>query len=222
MDILAPMLIGNLNSRVYYVTPEQPERNGELAGLVQAALRAGVGLIQYRPRQLTTREMVEQASELVRITRAAHVPLVVNDRVDLALAVGADGVHLGAEDMPIGHARRMLGPAAVIGASCATAADARVAEQDGATYALVGPVGDISDVTGALGLERIRIVRKATSLPVCVHGEVTQPVLEALKALNVELVCVSDVQGTPQEVEGALRQTVKLVSLTLEPNHVAP
>ncbi|MDI9586282.1 MAG: thiamine phosphate synthase [Acidobacteriota bacterium] len=216
------MLIGNLNSRVYYVTPEQTEPNGRLVRLVDAAISSGIGLLQFRPKRLTTRQMVEQATVLVSMTRRAQVPLIINDRVDLALAVGADGVHLGAEDMPVGHARRLLGPAAIIGATCVTPMDARVAETDGATYVLVGPVGDLSGEAGELGLERVRQVRKATGLPVCVHGDVTVEGLHQLRALGVEMICVADPDGEVETVTRKLQDTVAMALEHLAPRHVAP
>lgn len=222
IDILARMLIGNLNSRVYYVTPEQTEPNGHLVRLVDAAISSGIGLLQYRPKHLTTRQMVEQATVLVSMTRRARVPLIVNDRVDLALAVGADGVHLGADDMPVGHARRLLGPAAIIGATCVTPTDARIAEMDGATYVLVGPVGELSAGVGELGLERVRQVRKATGLPVCVQAEVTVEALRALQALGVEMVCVADLEGEVRVVSTSLQNAVALALEHLAPRHVAP
>ncbi len=218
------MLIQDLRSRIYYVTPEQQSPNGDLRDRVQGALSAGAGMVQYRPKHLTTREMVEEGTHLVRMARAARTPLIINDRVDLALAVGADGVHLGSEDMPVAHARRLLGPSAIIGATVADASDARIAEQDGATYALVGPFYGPEDQPGSLSLdlERIQIVRDTTMLPVCVHGRIDVEALKSLSSRGVQMVCVCEEDGPGAESGNSVAEAAALVKAHLLPEHVAP
>lgn len=217
------MLIDTLPSRVYYVTPEQTDTDDGVQGLVRAAIEAGAGMVQYRPKHLPTRDMVEQATGLVRITRASRVPLIINDRVDLALAVGADGVHLGADDMPIGHARRMLGPAAVIGATVHGVADTRIAQDEGATYLLVGPLNpDETDEPTDARSARLEQIRTLAQLPLVIHTPFDETVLNHLVQLGVQMVCVAAGGHDPAAVAAAVRQSVELTREHLEPRHVAP
>jgi len=108
--------------------------------MVKAVLRAGVKVIQFREKSLPMREQVAAAARMRELCREAGALFLVNDRVDLAQAVGADGVHLGQKDLPAAASRRLLGPHAVIGLSCGTVEEAQAAEREGADYIGVGPV----------------------------------------------------------------------------------
>ncbi|WP_430245604.1 thiamine phosphate synthase [Neorhizobium sp. DAR64861/K0K2] len=113
---------------------------GDLVDLAAIAARNGATLIQYRDKTASTRQMIDMAISIKAALEGTGVPLVVNDRVDVALASGADGVHLGADDMDAGTARRLLGPDAIIGLTVKTRADAERAGRAQASYACVGGV----------------------------------------------------------------------------------
>ena len=119
-----------------------PERaNGRsLAELTRLVVAGGATLIQLRDKNGTTRQMIEEARAIKAVLAGTGVPLVINDRVDVALAVGADGVHVGQEDMRAEDARRLLGPKAIIGQSIKTVALAQAAPLDVLDYAGVGGV----------------------------------------------------------------------------------
>jgi len=102
--------------------------------MIEAALRGGVTLLQYRDKQNTTRDMIRVGTELFKIARRFQIPFLLNDRVDVALAVDADGVHIGQDDMPLGIARKLLGKDKIIGVSVGNEEEARLAEQQGASY----------------------------------------------------------------------------------------
>lgn len=114
-------------------------REEELAARIAEVARGGATWLQVRGKGLATGDLVRYAREAVRAARAAGVPVLINDRADVALAVGADGVHLGAEDLPVREARLLLGPDAIIGATARDPETARRAEEAGATYIGVGP-----------------------------------------------------------------------------------
>lgn len=133
---------------------------------VRAALLGGATIIQYREKELAAREALETGLELRKLTREFGVPFIVNDRVDWALALEADGVHLGRSDMPIPIARRLLGPRAIIGATGNTETEIRARLSEGADYLGVGAIfptatkPDHSSVIGFLGLAALcRAVR---------------------------------------------------------------
>ena len=121
----------------YFITDTGLSRAGNVKD-VRRALTAGVGIVQYRAKETGTRTMLTEARELKSLCQGAI--FLINDRVDVALAVDADGVHLGQEDMPYETARRLLGPDKIIGITVSTLAEARTAARQGADYLGVSPI----------------------------------------------------------------------------------
>ena len=202
-----------LRSRIYFLTPPPQPGLGGPMDLVRQVVAGGVGLVQYRPGALPTREMIEQATALLRITRLAGVPLIVAGRVDVALAVGADGVHVGPEDMPVALARRLMGPRAIIGATVASTEDAYVAQRDVATYLAVGPLFRESDEgeTQPLDLADVTQMRRVTSLPLCAGGGVTVESVPRMASDPPDLVAVSAAIAEAQDPTAAVRALHDLV-----------
>jgi thiamine-phosphate pyrophosphorylase len=161
--------------RCYLVT----DAAGDLAHLEErcaAALAGGVTTVQLRAKGLSDRELLRAARALRARCRAAGALCIVNDRVDIALAADADGVHLGVDDLPVAEARQLLGPHAIIGYSPDGDADRLAAERAGADYLGVGPVYSTStklDAGAAIGLDGLARVARATSLPVVGIGGIT-------------------------------------------------
>ena len=133
-----------------------------LAELAALAAHDGATIIQYRDKTASTRKMIDQARAIVEALKGTGVPLVINDRVDVAMATGADGVHLGADDMDADTARRLLGPDAIIGLTVKSMADARHVAQAPADYACIGGVFETTSKVnpdtpvGLAGLKQIR------------------------------------------------------------------
>jgi thiamine-phosphate pyrophosphorylase len=151
-----------------------PER--DVLDVVRAALRGGAPAVQLRMKDASAREMASLARALLVETRAAGALLFINDRVDVALAVGADGAHVGQDDLPVDAARRITPPGFLLGVSAETAELARAAEADGADYVGVGPVyatGSKADAGDAVGVERIAQVAAAVRIPVVGIGGIT-------------------------------------------------
>jgi thiamine-phosphate pyrophosphorylase len=148
----------------------------DLAGLVDEAVSGGVTVVQLRAKGLEKTAVIALASEISRRLATKGVPLLVNDHPDVAKACGAAGVHLGQNDMPVGFARRLLGPEATIGVSVNTPEEARRAELEGADYVGVGPAYATSTKEtdlAVLGPAGIALVRRATALPVVAIGGIT-------------------------------------------------
>ncbi|XP_020405665.1 phosphomethylpyrimidine kinase/thiamin-phosphate pyrophosphorylase isoform X1 [Zea mays] len=139
---------------------------------VKAAIEGGATIVQLREKDAETREFLEAAKACVEICKSSGVPLLINDRVDVALACDADGVHVGQSDMPAWEVRRLLGPGKIIGVSCKTPAQAEQAWKDGADY--IGCGGVFPTTTKAnnptLGFEGLRTVCLASKLPVVAIG----------------------------------------------------
>lgn len=167
-----------------------------LPGVVAAALEGGVTLVQLRAKQLTTLQQIELARTLADLCRARGVPFVVNDRVDVALASGADGAHvghLGEEDMHPRDARRLLGPGALLGVSVGSPEEARVAQAAGASYVSAGPMFATRtkpNAGPAAGESLLRGVRAATTCPIVVIGGIDAARAPALRAAGADGVCV--------------------------------
>ncbi len=148
-----------------------------------------------------------------RSTRALGALFIVNDRVDIALAVGADGVHLGEEDLPLSHARR-IAPTLLVGASCDTEEEARRLEALGADYLGVGtvfPTATKKDAGEPIGLERLRRIKEAVRIPVVAIGGITLENVEEVLATGVDGVAVvSAVVGasSPYEAARAFREKI--------------
>jgi thiamine-phosphate pyrophosphorylase len=147
---------------VYLVTDQTLCLGRPLASIVADAVRAGVACVQLREKMASTREFLNQALALKPVLASAGIPLIINDRVDIALAAGADGVHLGQSDMPYDAARRLMGSNAIIGLSVETWADVEAAQNLDVAYLGVSPVfatptkTDTRSPWGLDGLARIR------------------------------------------------------------------
>jgi|Deesub1362B_J571_1020462.scaffolds.fasta_scaffold00006_186 thiamine-phosphate pyrophosphorylase len=140
---------------------------------VTEAVAAGISSIQLRVKSSSTRHFFELATQLASLLRASNTPFIINDRVDIALACRADGVHLGQEDLPLAAAREILGPRRIIGISVNTVEEARAAEEGGADYIGVGPIFPTTskkELRKILGLPGLREIRQATKLPILAIG----------------------------------------------------
>ncbi|MBP7274691.1 MAG: thiamine phosphate synthase [Kiritimatiellae bacterium] len=165
----------NWDFSVYLVTDAALSLGRPVDEVVRAAVKGGVTVVQVREKSASARAALREIEELRAFLHDRNVPLVVNDRLDWALACGADGVHLGQDDLPCAEARRIAGPDLVIGVSVRTPEETRAAERDGADYVAVSPVWSTPtkrDAPAPAGLEGIRAVRAATRLPVVAIGGV--------------------------------------------------
>lgn len=165
----------DLNNIGYYlVTDRGLSRKGVLSD-VEQAVAAGCRIVQYREKRLSTREMAAEAEAIAEICRDRAV-FLVNDRVDVALASGADGVHLGQDDLPYEMARSILGPDAVIGITTHTVEESLAAEAQGADYIGLSPIFSTTtkeDAGAGCGLNMVRKVRNAVHIPIVTIGGIT-------------------------------------------------
>ncbi len=149
---------------LYLVTDRELAGGKPLVEVVAEAIEGGVNLVQLREKKLSIKAFMEEAREIKELLTPRGIPLLINDRVDVALAVGADGVHIGQEDMPYGVSRRLLGPRAIIGLSVETYEDLLAAEAFDVDYLGVGPVFPTStktDIKGFFwGIEGLRWARE--------------------------------------------------------------
>ena len=200
---------------LYLVTDRALSRGRKTAAIVREAVAGGVTCVQLREKNCGTREFLEEARAAQAALRGTGVPLIVNDRVDVALAIGADGVHLGQQDMAIADARRLGPPGWIIGVSAETVADAVRAEKEGADYIGVSPVFATPTKTDAappLGLSGLRHMRAATKIPlVAIGGIHAGNARDVIRAGADGLAVVSAIVAAdfPREAAGQLRQEIE-------------
>jgi thiamine-phosphate pyrophosphorylase len=174
--VTAPRAIADCH--LYLCTPDRPD----LTDFVAACIDGGVDIVQLREKQLDARPLVERARLVRDVCAGRGVPFILNDRPDLALEVGADGVHVGQDDAPAGLARRILGPQAIIGLSTHRAADLQLAAGEDVAYLSAGPVEATPTKPGrpGTGLDYLRLATTRSTVPVFVTGGVTPEKIPAL------------------------------------------
>ncbi|MFP4331201.1 MAG: thiamine phosphate synthase [Spirochaetaceae bacterium] len=189
-------------------------RKGELE-TVAAAVAGGVRLLQFRHKGAMGEEDLNHARELQRICRSAGIPFIVNDHLELAHALGAEGVHLGQRDGEPERARRLLGPSAVIGVSVGSVAEAIAAQEAGADYLGAGDVFGTSskaDVDPPIGLEGLGEIVRAVSIPVVAIGGVTvENAGRAVAAGAAGVAVISAIYDAadPEDAAGRLSDAVR-------------
>jgi len=158
---------------LYLVTDRGLSRGRSTLEIVRAAVPAGVTCVQLREKTGSTREFIEEALRLKAFLEPRGVALIINDRVDVALAVGADGVHLGQSDMPLAAARALAADCMAIGISAESIEDAVEAQAGGADYLGVSPIFATptkTDTAPPLGLEGLKAIRRAVAIPLVAIG----------------------------------------------------
>ncbi len=183
-----------------------------LFDVIEATLDEGVRLIQYREKNEVRRQMYETAKRLREITARHGATLIINDEIDLALAVKADGVHLGQDDFPVWLARKILGKEAIIGISTHHWTEAIQAESDGADYIGIGPIFETQtkrSSTSPLGITMIAEVRKKVHLPIFAIGGVCLSHISNIMAAGADGVAV--VSAISGDVRSNVNQAMTLL-----------
>jgi len=194
----------------YFITAAAMSRAGNLSD-VAAAVAAKVRVVQYRQKQGRTSDLVAEARQLRQLCR--HTRFLINDRVDLALEVGADGVHLGQEDLPYPEARRMVGPDKIIGVTVHTVVEALAAQAAGADYLGVSPIFATAtkvDAGAPTGVALLAEIRRQVSLPLVAIGGITLANAPAVIEAGADAVCAIAAVVTRPEVKAEIDQFQKL------------
>lgn len=159
--------------RLYLITDRTQTAGRPLSAVVADALEGGVRMLQLREKDLSSRDLLDLAMELRQLTKSYNAQLIINDRIDIALAVGADGVHLGVASIPVAVVRGIVGKDFLIGYSAHAVSEALEAEQDGADFITFGPVFDTPSKRSygqPLGLQTLSEAVKTLSIPVYALG----------------------------------------------------
>jgi len=185
MKIMKP-----INWKLCFIADSATAGNRNLIPLINEAVQAGVTIIQLRGKKLKTHTFLKTAIESSHLLASRNIPLIINDRIDIALASNADGVHLGQEDMPLFYARKILGEEKLIGISVNTEEEAMKAEAGGADYLGVGPIfftPSKENLRPILGIAGLKAIREKVKIPILAIG--------GIKAKNAQEVMASGADG---------------------------
>lgn len=206
------MALAKIDYSIYLVTDENCLHGRQLLSCVDAALRGGVTLVQYRSKNADGGKMYSESLALKEMCDKYKVPLIINDRLDIAMAVGAAGVHVGQEDIPCAVARRILGADYIIGVSAHNEAEARQAMGDGADYLGCGAVfGSVTKHNVSnMGLANLAAIRKSVPLPMVGIGGVNADNYKSVLQAGAEgAAIVSAILGAA-DIEAAVRRFVQV------------
>lgn len=204
----------NFTLDVYIVVDTDFAQGRGLKEVITAAIKGGATIIQLREKKATTREMLEMGKAALRLCRTASIPLIINDRVDLAMALDADGVHLGPHDMPVAIGRKLLGNNKIIGASASTVEEALAAKRDCADYLGAGTIyatATKSDAGIPIGLEILTKIKKATMMPVVGIGGITLENAAPVIAAGADGVAVISAVVAAPDITAATRSLCQVV-----------
>ena len=193
---------------LYLVTSESLSGGRSTLSIVSAALAGGVRLIQLREKELPLPQFVRLAQDVRWLTDSAHALLIINDRIDVAMAVGADGVHLGQQDLPV-SAARSIAPDLIIGVSTHSVEEARDAAADGASYINIGPIFATRTKEWAgdsIGLEGIGRIADAVTIPFTVMGGIKRSHVPELVRSGVRTIAVVTAVTAADNPEQAVRE----------------
>lgn len=199
---------------LYLVTDSKLSRGRSHLQVVEAGLRGGVTVVQYREKDAGTRQMVDEALELRDLCRARGVAFIVNDRVDVALAVDADGVHVGQDDMPASRARALIGPEKTLGVSVENVEQALAAIRDGADYLGAGAIfatASKTDVGEPIGIAHLADIARISTVPVVGIGGIGATNALAVIRAGASGIAVISAIVSADDVEQAARQLRRIV-----------
>lgn len=206
-----------MNVSLYLVTDGPLSKGRPIEYIVEAALAGGVTMVQLREKDSSTRDFIELAGRVLRMTRAVGVPCLINDRVDVALAVDADGVHIGQQDMPYEMARRLMGPDKIIGLSVESVEQAQAASDLDVDYLGISPVyltPTKDELQTALGLDGVRAIRASSRHPlVAIGGMNARTVPDVIRAGADGIAVVSAICSAedPQAASAGLAAMIQSV-----------
>lgn len=188
----------DLNCKLYLVTDSDMLKKVDLCTAVEQAIQGGVTLVQLREKNLSSLELYNTALQVKKVTDSYNIPLIINDRLDIMLAIDAAGVHLGQKDIPAKAARRLVGKNKLLGVSAATIEEAKLAQQDGADYLGVGALFTTTtkNNTRPVTIELLKQIKQSVSIPVVAIGGIKASNAAQLRPANIDGVAVvSDILG---------------------------
>ena len=209
-----------LDTSLYFITDSTGITEAEFLRRVEAALQGGVTFLQLREKERTTREYLSLAEKVHNLTQTYHVPLIIDDRLDIAMAMDAEGVHLGQSDMPIHIARKLFGPDKIIGATAKTVPQALEAWEQGADNLGVGAIYPTTTKVKTIltSTDTLAAICKAVPIPVNAIGGLNRENIEILSGIPIAGICVvSAIMKAEDPKQAAIDLRKKAAELGLFP-----
>ena len=198
-----------IDTRLYFITDSTGFEETEFLLRVEEALEGGATILQLREKNKSTREYIALAEKVHTLTKKYNIPLIIDDRVDVALAVDAEGVHVGAEDMPVATARKLLGDDKIVGATAKTVPWAKDVYEQGADYLGVGAIYPTTTKvkTVLTSTETLADICKAVPIPVNAIGGLNKNNIDVLAGIPIAGICVV---SAIMKAESPMTATVEL------------
>lgn len=203
----------NVNYTLYLVTDRSFIKDKSLDKAVEEAILGGATLVQLREKDVDSLDFYKEALKLKEVCKKHGVPLIINDRVDIALAVDADGVHVGQSDLPCNIVRNIIGGDKIIGVSTSNVKEALKAQEDGADYVGVGAVFTTTtkDDADSVTLEELSNIKKNLNIPVVAIGGINENNASKLKPANIDGVAVISAILGKEDIKKAAEQLKNLI-----------
>lgn len=181
-----------IDTTLYFITDSTGLDEEKFLYIIEEALKGGATLVQLREKEKTTREYISLAEKVHEVTKKYNVPLIIDDRIDVAMAVGSEGVHLGQSDMPINVARKILGDDIIIGATAKTVPQAKEAYENGADYLGVGAIYPTTTKvkTVLTSTATLSDICKAVPIPANAIGGLNKDNVDILNGISIAGICV--------------------------------
>ena len=213
--------MSTFNSSLYFITDSTPYSEEEFLHRVEEALAGGATLLQLREKERTTREYLQLAARVHEIALKYQVPLIIDDRVDVALAVGAEGVHVGQSDLPVVDARRLMGPDKIVGATTKTVPQALEAYEQGADYLGVGAIYPTTTKVKTIltSTDTLRDICEAVPIAVNAIGGLNKDNIDVLEGIPIAGICVVSAimkAADPRQAAQELKARAKELKLCAE------
>lgn len=186
------MVNKNVNYELYLVTDRTNKTDNEFLNIIEEAIKGGVSIIQIREKEADTLECYNISKKVKEICSKYNVPLIINDRIDIALAIDADGVHIGQSDMPIKIARKLIGNDKILGISAHNIQEAKEAEENSADYLGVGAIFSTSTKKDAsdISIDTLKDITSSVNIPTVAIGGINLDNVEKLKDTNISGISV--------------------------------
>ena len=207
-----------LNTKLYFITDSTNYNEEEFLFRVEEALKGGATLLQLREKEKTTREYIELAEKVHSITKKYNVPLIIDDRVDVALAIDAEGVHVGQSDMPVCIARKLMGEDKIVGATTKTVPQAKEAFEQGADYLGVGAIYPTTTKvkTVLTSVDTLKEICESVPIPANAIGGLNKDNIDILKGIPIAGICVVSAimkAENPKQATAELKERAKELGL---------
>ena len=210
----------SIDYSLYLVTDRDLAGERSIHDIVETAIRGGVTCVQLREKNSSTLEFIEQALIIRDLLKKNNIPLIINDRLDIAQAVYADGIHLGPSDMPLAMARSIVGDSMIIGVSAESPADAIEAERNGADYIAVSPIFETPTkayLFPPLGLEGLREIRRAVKAPLVGIGGLNRSNAAEIIRNGADGIAVVSAIVAAESPENAARELKEIIERARKP-----